>query len=149
MHPESDTGNIEYKLKLLKCERVEELATQMRYRLNEGKGECFYIIGVKDNGKIEGINDEDYKITHDLLIEIASKINVSISILSSKQLHASQNKVYEYLVRETHNKYIEIKVGIAVVLIVERAHCYQYYQRVKKIMEEGRQDWLYLIIDMK
>ena len=113
MHPESDTGNIEYKLKLLKCERVDELATQMRYRLNEGKGECFYMIGVKDNGKIEGINDEDYKITHSLLLEIASKIKVSISILSSKQVHGSENKVYEYLVRETHNKYIEIKVGIA------------------------------------
>lgn len=113
MQPESDTGNIEYKLKLLKTERIDELATQMRYRLNEGKGECFYMIGVKDNGKIEGINEEDYRVTHDLLMEIASKINVSISILSSKQVHGGENKVYEYLVRETHNKYIEIKVGIA------------------------------------
>jgi hypothetical protein len=99
MQPESDTGNIEYKLKLLKTERIDELATQMRYRLNEGKGECFYMIGVKDNGKIEGINEEDYRVTHDLLMEIASKINVSISILSSKQVHGGENKVYEYLVR--------------------------------------------------
>ena len=38
MEPEKNYGNIEYKLKLIdKCnERIENLATQMRYRCIEG-----------------------------------------------------------------------------------------------------------------
>ena len=62
MNPENDIGNIEYKLKLLKTEdtRIDELTTQLRFRLSEGDGECFYIIGVKDNGVLDGISENDF-----------------------------------------------------------------------------------------
>jgi GTPase len=114
MNPESDTGNVEYKLFINTNvpDRLEELTTQMRYRLNEGHGECFYIIGVKDNGNIIGITEEEFNISDGLLKDIANKLDVNITLLSSKDITSSK-KMYEYLIREKNNKYIEIKVGIA------------------------------------
>ena len=55
MEPEKEEGNIEYKLKLVdKSEdRIEQLATQMRWRCStEGNGECIYNLGVEDDGSI-------------------------------------------------------------------------------------------------
>jgi len=45
---EDDYGNIEYKLKLVKPtqDRIEHLATQMKFRVKEGRGEAYYRIGV-------------------------------------------------------------------------------------------------------
>ena len=69
MNPENEIGNIEYKLKLLNTEdsRIDELTTQLRYRLSEGDGECFYIIGVKDNGALDGITENDFNESFDIL----------------------------------------------------------------------------------
>ena len=52
--PEEYFGNIEYKRSILhkNNKRLEELATQMNFRLNEGNGKATYYIGVEDNGKI-------------------------------------------------------------------------------------------------
>ena len=108
MEPEKNDGNIEYKLKLINksSERIEELATQMRYRLNEGHGECFYIIGVKDNGNIQGITEDEFNISDNILKDIANKLDVNITLLSSKDITSSK-KMYEYLIREKNNKYID------------------------------------------
>ena len=56
MEPEKDDGAIEYKLKLIDKneDRIKTLASQMRYRVNEGGSECIYVIGVTDDGKLEG-----------------------------------------------------------------------------------------------
>ena len=52
--PEEYFGNIEYKRSILhkNNKRLEELATQLNFRLNEGNGKATYYIGVEDNGKI-------------------------------------------------------------------------------------------------
>lgn len=57
---EKDVGNIEYKLKLVNpsMEKFQNLTTQMKYRLNEGYGVCYYKIGVEDNGNPLGIPKE-------------------------------------------------------------------------------------------
>lgn len=57
---ENDDGNDEYKLKLINPspEKFQNLTTQMKFRLNEGLGECFYKIGVEDNGNPLGIPKE-------------------------------------------------------------------------------------------
>lgn len=49
MNIECDYGNIEYKLKLVNItdERIEELVTQMKFRIQEGGGENFYEIEVE------------------------------------------------------------------------------------------------------
>lgn len=46
--PESEQGNVEYKLKLVdpSSQRFEHLVTQMKWRLREGHGEAIYQIGM-------------------------------------------------------------------------------------------------------
>ena len=55
-HIEYDYGNVEYKLKLcdVTVQRIQELTSQMNFRLREGCGECYYEIGVEDNGHTLG-----------------------------------------------------------------------------------------------
>lgn len=52
---ESDEGNVEYKLKLLRpsAQRFEQLVTQLKFRLEEGGGEALYEIGVADDGRAQ------------------------------------------------------------------------------------------------
>lgn len=48
LEPESDEGNVEYKLRLKdpSTMRFQQLVTQMKFRLSEGNGECFYYLGM-------------------------------------------------------------------------------------------------------
>lgn len=116
LHPEKDDGNIEYKYKLIDPEqsRIDELVTQMRYRILESDcSEAIYNLGVLDNGTMIGLSEEEYIKTIDSLKSIANKNNYSVTLLSTSP--TSKNKqVYEVLIREINeNKYIEIKVCIA------------------------------------
>ena len=115
MTPENEDGNIEYKLKLLDIDekRLEELSSQMRYRIKEGDGECIYNIGVKDDGTLSGITDEEYTETIKNINLIAKKNNYSTSLLSSSGTK-NNKKIYEILIREINkNKFIDIKVAVA------------------------------------
>eukprot|EP00397_Hematodinium_sp_SG-2012_P013374 GEMP01013577.1.p1 GENE.GEMP01013577.1~~GEMP01013577.1.p1 ORF type:complete len:554 (+),score=103.04 GEMP01013577.1:32-1693(+) len=58
---ENDEGNVEYKrvLTSVSPERLQELTTQMNYRLTEGQGQALYRLGVDDNGYPRGISLED------------------------------------------------------------------------------------------
>jgi GTPase len=115
MEPESELGNIEYKLKLLSTtdERIESLATQMRYRCQEGEGECIYEIGVGDDGTLNGITEEEYTESITNLNKVATKNNYSVTLLS-KTLTKDNKHFYEILIREKNEKkYIDIKVSIA------------------------------------
>lgn len=123
--PEKEDGNIEYKLKLVDKteERIEKLASQMRFRTEEGGGECIYNIGVEDKGQITGITEIEYEETIKVLKSAASMNNYTITLLSStvitkKKKENRENKnelrVYEVLVREKNdNKYIDMRVAIA------------------------------------
>ncbi len=75
-------GNIEYKLKLVgkSDERIEELRTQMIFRLEEGNGECIYVIGVEDDGTPLGISEEEMRESLKTLEIIASKLEVELNI---------------------------------------------------------------------
>lgn len=123
MEPENDEGNIEYKLKLI-CKdkmRIEELISQMAYRLNEGSGECIYILGIQDNGELIGINDEDYKLSLENITHFATTNDSVIINISKKEIDneidneiKDKKYIYEILIREhLENKYIDIKVAVA------------------------------------
>ena len=73
MEPEKDDGNIEYKLKLLDTSdnRIERLASQMRFRCNEGAGECFYNLGVEDDGSMTGLTQTEYCNKYELWMDSA------------------------------------------------------------------------------
>lgn len=115
MEPERENGNVEYKWKLVnKTEsRVEQLATQMRYRCDEGSSECIYNIGVEDDGTMTGITEQEYEETIGYLTTAATKNNYSITLLTTTSVENGRN-IYEVLVREKNeNSYIDIKVAVA------------------------------------
>ena len=108
--PEKEDGNIEYKLKLVDKteERIEKLASQMRFRTEEGEGECIYNIGVEDKGQITGITEVEYEETIKVLKSAASMNNYTITLLSStvitkKKSKENEVRVYEVLVREKND----------------------------------------------
>jgi GTPase len=115
VEPERDDGNNEYKLKLLnKTEKeIEHLTSQMRYRMEEGKGECIYTVGITDNGGVIGITQDEYEDSKCALETICEKNNYSIRLLTSQAVDNTK-KVYEFLIRENiKSKYIDIKVACA------------------------------------
>lgn len=116
--PEDDEGSREYKLKLLdkSPERFEQIKTQMRYRMDEGQGECIYVLGVTDNGGVVGLTSEEYKETYSILAEVARQNSYKLSLLTEQVIDSVEDgverKMYEFLVREhNENKYIDIKVA--------------------------------------
>jgi len=113
--PEKDDGQIEYKWRLINLspERLEQLATQMQYRLTEGNGEAIYEIGLKDNGFPEGITEEQMGESDENLRKIADKINADVMKLSEKR--SGDKFLREYLIREkpVNNKYIDLSIVVA------------------------------------
>lgn len=77
---EHDLGPIEYKreLKNMKDDKIKKYATQMKYRLVEGNGIAYYLIGVEDDGEIIGVNNKFYKLYSKLMNKICKEINSKI-----------------------------------------------------------------------
>ena len=87
----------------------------MAFRLNEGGGECIYILGISDHGEPLGIS-KDYKTSLDNIEHFAQQNDALIINISEKNLNHNQEKkcIYEILIREQlENKYIDIKVAVA------------------------------------
>lgn len=115
MEPEKEEGNIEYKLKLMNItpERIERLATQMRYRCTEGGSECIYILGVEDDGTMTGMTSEEYDSTIKCIQAAAQTNSYSVTQLT-KNTVGNERYVYEVLVREKNTaQYIDVKVSVA------------------------------------
>lgn len=116
LEPESDDGNIEYKLKLLDKSdfRIQRLASQMKYRCNEGNGECIYNIGVADDGAIIGLNEEEFACTLQCLQEAAAINGFNLHILTKTETNEKERYMYEIFIREVNEgMYIDVKVAIA------------------------------------
>jgi GTPase len=74
LKPEIEEGNIEYKRFLINIDntRLEHLATQMKWRLEEGDNEAIYYLGVNDNGSVYQMNKSEKEETlknFNLLVE--------------------------------------------------------------------------------
>lgn len=118
IQPEDDDGNREYKLRLSNKsqQRIEQMATQMRFRMDEGCGECIYTLGVTDNGGVIGLTEQEYKETREILQSVCDKNNYSISLLSEQSVESNEQprKMYEFLIREYNSaRYVDIKVACA------------------------------------
>jgi GTPase len=64
------------KIKLIG--KVNKRASQLKYRLEEGYGKALYMIGVKDNGDVEGINIETLFKSLNFLYKMIDIINANI-----------------------------------------------------------------------
>lgn len=112
---EYDYGNIEYKLKLcdVDANRIEELTTQMNFRLDEGRGECYYEIGVEDNGNPLGISKEELEISVNIIAMIGSKLNSQTKIV--KLIQGKSGLIAELYIKkqeEVLRDKLEIKIGL-------------------------------------
>ncbi|MEM0279387.1 GTP-binding protein [Metallosphaera sp.] len=112
---ESDLGKIEYKLILtdLSEQRLQELATQMKFRLEEGGGEALYVVGVSDEGEAIGLPLKELESTIRTVEKIASMISAKIS---HKRIVKVREELYvgELLVR-LHKEKIPIQINVAVM----------------------------------
>lgn len=99
---ENDEGRVEYKLKLFPKPdeiRLEKLASQMNFRLNEGNGESFYELGIADSGDIVGLPEVEFESSSDVLHEIADKCNADVSLVRKHEVSIS-TFIGEFLVRK-------------------------------------------------
>lgn len=86
MEPEDDNGNIEYKWKLTEVSmlKVDNLMGQMGTRLRNGRGTCFYQVGVMDNGQVLGITDEECLETLIVLYHVSQRLDAEMSMVKMR-----------------------------------------------------------------
>ncbi|OPX59778.1 MAG: Elongation factor 1-alpha [Methanobacterium sp. PtaB.Bin024] len=83
--------NIEFKENLnskthLSTERKQQLASQMKYRLERGYGEAIYFIGVDDDGQLLGLTKPEMDESLHVLGELAREINSKIMDVETEQV---------------------------------------------------------------
>lgn len=110
---ENDDGNVEYKRQLINLtpSRFEHLMTQMKYRLTEGQGECFYEIGVNDNGVPFGLDQKEYDESIETVKKLAKGLSCEVEIICHRKLN--NKNLAELLIREVSmEKCIDIRICI-------------------------------------
>ena len=111
-HIEYDYGNVEYKLKLcdVDLDRIVGLTTQMNNRLGEGNGECYYYIGVEDNGNALGISKEELEISLSVINTIA--INLGCTTKIQKLIEGKEGLIAEMHIKKQEVILTEINIGV-------------------------------------
>ena len=114
-HIEYDYGNVEYKLKLcdVNVQRIQELTSQMNFRLREGNGECYYVIGVEDNGNALGISKQELEISLSVINTIA--VNLGCQTKIRELIQGEEGLIAEmYIKKQEENllSKIEITMGV-------------------------------------
>ncbi|ODQ49604.1 P-loop containing nucleoside triphosphate hydrolase protein [Saitoella complicata NRRL Y-17804] len=93
LSPEDHDGPIEYKVQLLGIgpERLDQLCTQMHFRLGEGGGAALYEIGVGDDGKLIGLLEDDMRESLETLSRMANKLEVGLQVVGSIHVPSSDH----------------------------------------------------------
>jgi GTPase len=86
LEPEDDEGDTEYKLKLIddSKERVSHLTTQMKFRLEEGKGQAQYMLGYEDGGDPIGLRHGDMRRSLEILGYLAKENKAEVEVKKAK-----------------------------------------------------------------
>lgn len=87
--PESDTGWIEYKwcLTNVGVYKMNKLSSQMRWRVKQTrKRVAIYVIGVRDDGKVTGLNTTDFITTFLNLIDCAMRVGLYACLITMRRL---------------------------------------------------------------
>lgn len=77
-------GNTEYKLMLTHptADKIVRRSTQMKFRLQEGSGEAFYVIGAGDKGEAIGITQKDMEASLRTLHKMAHTLTAELTLIS-------------------------------------------------------------------
>uniref|UniRef100_A0A3B4YSC2 GTP binding protein 2 n=1 Tax=Seriola lalandi dorsalis TaxID=1841481 RepID=A0A3B4YSC2_SERLL len=97
--------------------RFEHLATQMKWRLQEGRGEAVYQIGVEDNGMLVGLSEEDMRASLKTLHRLAEKIGADITVLREREVDYDSDeprKIAEVLIRKVPDdqQFLDLRVAV-------------------------------------
>lgn len=82
---EDDYGNVEYKRKytLDTKHKINKCITQMKYRITEGFGEAYYLLGINDDGSLSFTNTDLLNLSLNNIKKIANALNYNVvSILN-------------------------------------------------------------------
>ena len=114
---EGERKNIEFKENLIKSyhlkkERKQQLASQMKYRLERGDGEAIYFIGVNDDGKLLGLDKAELEESFFVLDEIAHEVNSKIVEVET-QVANSGEVAKVTIARSQHFKPSHLLIGVA------------------------------------
>lgn len=115
---ELDSGNTEYKLKLIGIteDKLEKRITQMKFRLREGNGECHYCIGVEDCGNPLGITEDEMKESIGVIETMVKRIEAHI--IKIEYLKGIEGLIAEITINKESEdfnkmkKIMEIKIGL-------------------------------------
>jgi GTPase len=115
LEPEIEEGNIEYKRFLKNDEaRIEEYASQMKWRIGEGNGEALYYLGIEDDGKFYNWNEKEKKQTLQVLKKIINKSNLRIvkidKMIYIEDKTGKENNYYKVLIREKDKIFSEKRI---------------------------------------
>jgi elongation factor 1-alpha len=88
---EEEGGSVEFKERLtedlhLAEGRLESLAAQLRHRVLSGDGEATYVVGVTDDGRIEGIAPDAFSESMDVLSLLAEEADAHIDDVETWQV---------------------------------------------------------------
>jgi GTPase len=119
---EIEQGNVEYKLKLLNKtnERIDQLTSQLKWRLQEGNGQAIYQIGVADCGEKIGLNQKGIILANasemsdsiKTLINMTKRINAQAHTIKTREVRKGF-LISEVQIRKLENtKFTEIRVAI-------------------------------------
>jgi elongation factor 1-alpha len=109
--PERNDGCCEYKLKLVfgknlpnevREKKLIKTASQMKYRLYQGKGKAIYILGVSDKGDVEGITQEELEESIQFIENACKIIDAQVY---KKRVYEGKNGFIGTLRIEILNKY--------------------------------------------
>ncbi len=110
LKPEVEEGNVEYKRVLINIDnaRLEQLATQMNWRLAEGSNEAIYYLGVNDNGSVYNMTqDEKYETLNNFKL-LVGKTNAEI--ISFNEIESNDFKYFKIQIRKVNPILPEIRV---------------------------------------
>uniref|UniRef100_A0A8C4GWL5 Tr-type G domain-containing protein n=1 Tax=Dicentrarchus labrax TaxID=13489 RepID=A0A8C4GWL5_DICLA len=93
------------------------LATQMKWRLQEGRGEAVYQIGVEDNGMLVGLSEEDMRASLKTLHKLAEKVGADITVLREREVDYDSDvprKISEVLIRKVPDdqQFLDLRVAV-------------------------------------
>ncbi|MEG3224235.1 MAG: GTP-binding protein [Methanobacteriales archaeon Met13] len=112
--------NIEFKETLkrnhhLETERKQQLASQMKYRMERGDGEAIYFIGVYDDGRLKGLERLEMEESLFVLDQIAKEAGATISDVEKHPLEDNnKKKVAKVLIEKPRKtKREHLLIGVA------------------------------------
>lgn len=98
---ENDDGHTEYKYKLVNPtpDRIIHLVTQMNYRLTEGHGTAYYMIGVQDDGHPTGLSDQELRDTVHTIQIMAMELRCQLFLVYLKK--GSHGKIARIMLKRS------------------------------------------------